>query len=69
MKEIFFLVEEDIESGYTAKALGESIFTEADNLDELKLNIREAVSCHFEEEEMPKIIRLHMVKEEVLTVY
>jgi hypothetical protein len=68
MKEIFFLVEEDIESGFIAKALGEAIFTEADSLDELKSNIRDAVNCHFDEEEMPKIIRLHMVKEEILTV-
>jgi len=68
MKEVFFLVEEDIESGYIAKALGESIFAEAETLEDLKLNIREAVGCHFDDDEMPKIIRLHMVKEEVLTV-
>ena len=48
MKEIFFLVEEDIESGYTAKAIGESIFTEAEALPELRLNIEEALECHFD---------------------
>lgn len=68
MKELFFLVEEDIESGFVAKALGEAIFTEAETLEELRINIKEAVSCHFEEEEMPKIVRLHLVKEEVLTL-
>jgi predicted RNase H-like HicB family nuclease len=68
MNEIFFLVEEAPEGGYTARALGESIFTEAETLEELKTNVREAVHCHFEEDSLPKIIRLHMVKEELLTV-
>ena len=68
MKEVFFLVEEAIEGGYTAKALGESIFTEADSLDDLKSEIKDAVLCHFDESEMPKVIRLHMVKEETLVL-
>jgi hypothetical protein len=68
MNEIFFLVEEALEGGYTAKAIGESIFTEADTMDELKVNIREAVHCHFDDDKLPKIIRLHLVKEEVIAV-
>ncbi|TKB99937.1 2-oxoisovalerate dehydrogenase [Pedobacter cryotolerans] len=68
MNEVFFLVEEAVEGGYVAKALGESIFTEADTIDELKANIKEAVQCHFDEDKMPKIIRLHLVKEELLTL-
>jgi hypothetical protein len=68
MKEVFFLVEEAIEGGYTAKALGESIFTEADSLDDLKAEIKDAVLCHFEDSDMPKVIRLHMVKEETLVL-
>jgi predicted RNase H-like HicB family nuclease len=68
MNEIFFLIEEAIEGGYTAKAIGESIFTEGETMEELKENIREAVQCHFDEEKLPKIIRLHMVKEEIITV-
>ncbi len=68
MNEVFFLVEEAIEGGYIAKALGESIFTEAETLEELRTNIKEAVQCHFEENALPKIIRLHLVKEEVLTL-
>jgi len=68
MNEIFFLVEEALEGGYTAKAIGESIFTEADSMDELKVNIREAVHCHFDDDKLPKIIRLHLVKEEVIAV-
>jgi hypothetical protein len=68
MNEIFFLVEEAIEGGYNARAIGESIFTEGDTLDELRTNIRDAVHCHFDEDKLPKIIRLHLIKEEVITV-
>jgi hypothetical protein len=65
-KEIVFLIEEAPEGGYTAKALGYSIFTEADNWDELRESIRDAISCHFNEGEAPRIIRLHFVRDEVL---
>ncbi|HEY6874665.1 MAG TPA: hypothetical protein VI298_18245 [Geobacteraceae bacterium] len=58
MNEIFFLVEEASEGGYAAKALGESIFTEADTLEELHANVRDAVRCHFDEGKAPKMIRL-----------
>lgn len=68
MKEIIFLVEEAPEGGYTARALGESIFTEADNLDNLRLNIRDAISCHFDQSQEPKVIRLHIVREEMIAV-
>ena len=68
MNEIIFLVEEALEGGFTAKAIGESIFTEADIMDEIKVNIKEAVECHFDEEKKPKLIRLHMIKEEVIAV-
>lgn len=67
MNEIIFLVEEDIESGFTAKALNYSIFTQGETLDELKVNIKDAIACHLEEEDIPKIIRLHFVREEVFS--
>ena len=68
MKEIIFLIENDIDGGFTAKALGESIFTEGDTLDELKDNIKDAIKCHFDnEEKIPKVIRLHKVEEEVFS--
>lgn len=66
MNEIIFLIEDALEGGYTARALGESVFTEGDDLEELRSNIRDAVDCHFEEEFKPKVIRLHFVSEEVL---
>ena len=68
MNEIFFLVEEAIEGGYNARAIGEAIFTQGDDLDDLKANIRDAVQCHFDDNNIPKIIRLHLVKEEIITV-
>lgn len=60
MNEIIFLVENAVEGGYTARALGESIFTEGDDLEELRSNIRDAVDCHFESSEGPKMIRCRM---------
>jgi predicted RNase H-like HicB family nuclease len=67
MSEIIFLVEEADEGGYTARAVSESIFTEGDSMDELRCNVREAVECHFDDNHAPKIIRLHIVREEILT--
>lgn len=49
MSEILFLVEQATEGGYTARALGESIFTEADTLPELRTHVQDAVRCHFGE--------------------
>lgn len=65
-REIIFIIEESFDGGFEAKAVGYSIFTEADDINTLKKNIKEAVNCHFEESEMPKIIRLHYIKEEVI---
>ncbi len=67
MIEIVFLVEDDPEGGYTAKALGESIFTQADDITTLRDMVRDAVRCHFlDEQNRPKIIRLHIVRDEVI---
>lgn len=66
--EIIFVAEDSADGGYEAKALGHAIFTQAESLDELKQAIRDAVDCHFEEHEKPKIIRLHFVKEEVFQI-
>jgi hypothetical protein len=66
MNEIIFMVEEAPEGGYTARALGESIFTEADDLERLPEQVRDAVRCHFDEGKRPTIIRLHFVREEVI---
>lgn len=65
-KEVIFLVKESEDGGYEAKARGFSIYTEADTIDELKENIRDAIKCHFDESELPKNFRLRMVKDEVI---
>ena len=65
MEELIFLVEEAPEGGYTARALGASIFTEADDMDGLREMVRDAVRCHFDEGQGPRVIRLHFVREEV----
>lgn len=66
MEEMIFMVEQAPEGGYTARALGESIFSEADTLEELRTQVRDAVKCHFEEGKGPRVIRLHFVHEEVI---
>lgn len=66
MNEIIFFIEEAAEGGFTARALGESIFTEGETFEETKRNIKDAVDCHFDEDKKPKLIRLHTVKEEVI---
>ncbi len=64
--EIIFAVEESPEGGYEAKALGYSIYTQADTFDELRATVRDAVRCHFDEAIRPHVIRLHLVKDEVM---
>lgn len=69
MSELIFVVEEDVEGGYTARALGENIFTQGDTIDELKEMIRDAIECHFDSPDLaPKLIRLHFVKDEVFAL-
>jgi len=64
MVELIFLVEESEEGGLIAQGLGVSIFTEADTMELLKEAVKEAVHCHFDDNKA-RLIRLHIVKEEV----
>jgi len=66
--EIIFAVEESAEGGYEAHALGHAIFTQADSLEELRSMVQDAVRCHFEDSNRPRVIRLHLVKDEVIPV-
>lgn len=69
LEEVVFIVEEAPEGGYTARALDVSIVTEADTLEELRRHVVDAVHCHFADQpHQPRLIRLHLVKDEVLTV-
>jgi hypothetical protein len=64
--EIVFIVEEAAEGGYTARAVGTSIFSEGDDLEQLRQAVRDAVRCHFDDGDRPKAIRLHLVRDEVI---
>jgi hypothetical protein len=64
--EIVFAIQESPEGGYEAKALGHAIYTQAETLDDLKKKVRDAVRCHFDDTEKPSVIRLHLVKDEVI---
>jgi hypothetical protein len=55
VNEIIFLIEEAVEGGFTARALGESIFTDADTFDTIRQQVRDAVNCHFDEGNAPKV--------------
>jgi hypothetical protein len=66
MSEIIFVVEHAPEGGFAARALGESIHTQAETIDELHARVRDAVHCHFDTGHVPKMIRLHFVRDEVI---
>lgn len=68
MNEIIFMIEEAPEGGYLARALGQSVFAEGDDLVALHANVRDAVRCHFEDGQAPKVLRLNFVREEVIAI-
>jgi hypothetical protein len=65
LNEIIFLVQDDAEGGLVARALGESIFTQAETIEGLRTAVRDAVHSHFDAGKSPAMIRLHYVREEV----
>jgi len=65
--EVLFTVEEAAEGGLLARAHAHAIFVQADSEAELPALVRDAVACHFDVAERPKLIRLHFVRDEVLT--
>jgi predicted RNase H-like HicB family nuclease len=65
--EIIFTVREEAEGGYSARALGYSIFTQAESLAELRDMVRDAVRLHFDEGDRPAVIRLHRVYDELIS--
>ena len=66
--EIIFEVTEAAEGGFDARALGHSIFTQGEDWADLKAMARDAVLCHFDEGDGPRVIRLHFVKDEAIAV-
>jgi hypothetical protein len=63
--ELVFVVEEAPEGGYVARALGEAIFTEANDMDSLREMVRDAVRSHFQDDTRPAVVRLHLVHDEL----
>lgn len=69
MNEIIFEIREDeSEGGFVARALGYSIVTQADTWEDLRAKVKDAVRCHFEEGQAPRVIRLHRVFDELLAL-
>ncbi len=66
--ELIFMVDEAPEGGYAARALGASIFSQAETLEELRKNVLDAVRCHYSQGDLPSVVRLHLVKDEILQV-
>jgi len=66
VSEIIFVVEEAPEGGFNARALNVSVFTQADTVEALREAVRDAVRCHFDEADLPRVIRLHFVRDEVI---
>jgi len=66
--EIIFTVTESLDGGYEAQAVGHSIYTQCEEYGELAAALRDAVKCHFELSEMPALIRIHLVKDEIIAV-
>lgn len=68
MTELIFEVAQEADGGFTAEALGESIFTQADSWQELRENVQEAVEAYFFDGQKPLAIRLRLVRDEVLAI-
>ena len=66
MNEIIFVVEEAPDGGFVARTIGESIITQANDEASLRERIRDAVRCHFDSDAIPKLIRLHFVRDEII---
>ncbi|MCL5065529.1 MAG: 2-oxoisovalerate dehydrogenase [Firmicutes bacterium] len=68
MTELIFLVEDDVEGGFVARALGPSIVTQAETFSDLRQAVHDAVMCHFDDADRPRLLRLHYVRDEVLSL-
>ena len=66
MSELVFSVTQEADGGFVAEALGESIITQADTWEELRVNVREAVMAFYFDQPAPQRLRLHLVRDEIL---
>ncbi len=68
MSELIFIVEDAPEGGFSARAVGSSIFTEGDTVDALRAMVLDAVRCHFAPEQTPSLVHLRFIREEHIAV-
>ena len=68
MNELVFEVIQEQDGGYSAECLTENIFSQGDSWNELRQNAREAVTAFFFDQQIPEMIRLHLVRDETLSV-
>ncbi len=67
MNEIVFEVIQEADGGFVAECLTEAIFTQANDWESLRRNVKEAVAAfYFDQPQPPSAIRLHLVRDEVL---
>ena len=66
MNELVFEVTQEADEGFVAECLSEPIFTQAENWEELRRNVQEAVAAYFFDKAQPASIRLHLVRDELL---
>lgn len=64
--ELVFSVTQEADGGFVAECLSHDIFTQADTWEELRDNVREAVSAFFFDQPKPSLVRLHLVRDETL---
>ncbi len=67
MNELVFEITQESDGGFCAECLTHDIFTQADTWNELRDNVREAVAAYFFDQIAPTVIRLHLVRDEVLS--
>ncbi|MBI5281535.1 MAG: 2-phospho-L-lactate guanylyltransferase [Candidatus Solibacter usitatus] len=68
MSELVFEITQEADGGFCAECLTEAIFTQGDSWDELRGNVRDAVSAFFFDRPAPATIRLHLIRDEVLAL-
>ncbi len=66
MNEIIFEVTQEADGAYVAECLTEPIFCQADSWDDLRAQVRDAVTAHYYDQTKPASIRLHLVRDEVM---
>ena len=68
MSELIFEVTQEADGGYVAECLTEGIFTQADSWEELRANVKEAVTAFFFDRPQPASVRLHLMRDETLAL-